>query len=433
MTRRTLLDLPFLGRRGAPASPPPPPPPPPPEPEPPPPWEVMLGKTGRTPQYGIIGKNNGQRVALDLNGCDVISLFGVQGAGKSYTLGVIAEMAVREAPRISKLGVPLGVVYFHYHRSDAYEPEHASSIYPNGKQTEAEVLLRGYGATPAGLSDVVMLTPAAKLELRQREYPHIQVLPLKFGPSEIGSDGWRFLLGAVGNESLYVRQVVAIMRRLRDDLTPEKLREEVKAAHLKEEIEKLVYDRIALAEPYIDDNVCLGDLLRPGRTIIVDLRDEWIEKNEALGLLVVLLRVFGQTKHNGQELNKLFILDEVHKYLSDSALIGEVLETISQVRHQATTIVLASQNPVCLPRTVLELTSILAVHRMTSPGWLKHLQGAIASLKTVKIEQLAALAPGEALVWARTASIVSFTQRPQLVTIRPRFSQHGGATKTAVR
>ena len=41
----------------------------------------------------LIGRFGNAKVAVDLTGCNTISLFGVQGFGKSYTLGVIAEMA----------------------------------------------------------------------------------------------------------------------------------------------------------------------------------------------------------------------------------------------------------------------------------------------------------------------------------------------------
>ena len=45
---------------------------------------------------------------------------------------------------------------------------------------------------------------------------------------------------------------------------------------------------------------------------------------------------------------------------------------------------------------------------------------------------LAALQPGEALLWAQRSTDPRFMQRPQKVTIRPRFTQHGGGTKTAI-
>jgi len=56
-------------------------------------YSVMLGAQGPTPQYGILGEVSARRVALDLNQTHTISLFGVQGSGKSYTLGSIVEMA----------------------------------------------------------------------------------------------------------------------------------------------------------------------------------------------------------------------------------------------------------------------------------------------------------------------------------------------------
>ena len=105
-----------------------------PAPAPTPLADILLGATAMTPQYGVIGKSGSQKVAIDLNGCNTISLFGVQGFGKSYTLGVIAEMASTPNHGINVLPAPLATVIFHYHKSDAYEPEYASAVAPNQKQ-----------------------------------------------------------------------------------------------------------------------------------------------------------------------------------------------------------------------------------------------------------------------------------------------------------
>ena len=110
--------------------------------------DVLLGATEISPQYGVLGKNGNQTVAIDLNGCNTISLFGVQGFGKSYTLGVIAEMATTQAPGINVLPSPLATVIFHYHKSDAYEPEYADAIYPNQKQSEIDRLLSSIRRAP---------------------------------------------------------------------------------------------------------------------------------------------------------------------------------------------------------------------------------------------------------------------------------------------
>jgi hypothetical protein len=394
--------------------------------------DVLLGATELSPQYGILGKLSDRTVAIDLNGCNTISLFGVQGFGKSYTLGVIAEMATTQVNGINILPSPLATVIFHYHKSDAYEPEHADAVYPNQKKIEVEKLLAQYGAQPKGLDDVVLLTPEAKVEQRRQEYPDLVVEPIKFSSAELGAESWKYLLGAYGNDSLYVRQLVAIMRRHRGSLTLDVFRREIEAADLSKGALQLAEDRLRLAEPYIDDARLLGTILRPGRTVIVDLRDEWIEKDEALGLFVIMLRIFAAQKHEMHEFNKLVVFDEAHKYMSESALIGQVVETIREMRHQATSIVIASQDPLSVPRAIIELTSILVLHRMTSPQWLKHLKSAISALDNVTETEVASLKPGEALVWAQRSTEKRFSLRPQKLIIRPRFTKHGGGTRTAV-
>jgi DNA phosphorothioation-dependent restriction protein DptH len=260
----------------------------------------------------------------------------------------------------------------------------------------------------------------------------LEIHPIKFSSGELGAESWKFLLGAYDNDSLYVRQLVTIMRRHRENLTLQRFREEIAAAELAPQARRLAEDRLNLAEPYVDDTAMLGALIRPGRTIIVDLRDPWIEKDEALGLFVVMMRIFASSKHQEQPFNKLMIFDEAHKYISESELIGQVVETIREMRHQATSVVIASQDPLSVPRSVIELTSVLILHRMTSPQWLKHLKGAISALDDVLDTQLAALRAGEALAWAQRSTDKRFSQRPYRIQIRPRVSLHGGGTKTAV-
>lgn len=85
-----------------------------------------------------------------------------------------------------------------------------------------------------------------------------------------------------------------------------------------------------------------------------------------------------------------------------------------------------------MPRAIIELTSVLILHRMTSPQWLKHLRSAIVALNDVQDAAVTSLLPGEALVWAQRSTDKGFTLRPQKLAVRPRFTQHGGGTKTAV-
>jgi DNA phosphorothioation-dependent restriction protein DptH len=394
--------------------------------------DVLIGSTELTPQYGVLGRSGSHSVAIDLNGCNTISLFGVQGFGKSYTLGVIAEMASVLNPGVNVLPSPLATVIFHFHKSDSYEPEYVTAVAPNRKTSEVDRLFSEYGARPKGLDDVVLLAPEAKVESRRREYPGVRVEPIKFSSSELGAESWKFLMGAIGNSSLYVRQIVDIMQSYGNDLTLADLEKEIEDSDFSKSDLRFANIRLRLARRFIDDSVRLRDMLKPGRTLIVDMRDEWMEKDQALGLFLVIMNTLAQAEDNGTLFNKLMVFDEAHKYISESGLIAEVVAMIREMRHWATSVVIASQDPLSVPRAIIELTSILVLHRMTSPQWLKHLRSAIVALDDLPDGAVTSLQPGEALVWSQRSTDKRYTLRPQKVSIRPRFTQHGGGTKTAV-
>jgi hypothetical protein len=164
--------------------------------------DIFLGTSQPSPQYGVLGQDNlGRTVALDLNETRTISLFGVQGGGKSYTLGSIIEAATLPAPPVNQLPRPLATIVFHYSPTLDYEPEFTSMVAPNSDPSQVRDLASQYGGAPAALDNVVILVPADQLEQRRLEHPEMTVLPLKFGSSELRAEHWRFLMGAVGNQS----------------------------------------------------------------------------------------------------------------------------------------------------------------------------------------------------------------------------------------
>jgi hypothetical protein len=230
-------------------------------------------------------------VALDLNHTHTISLFGVQGGGKSYTLGTVIEMASMAVPQINVLPSPLATVIFHYSPTRDYAPEFTSMGKANSVGEEIRILRERYNATPDALRDVLILTPASKVEERRAEHPDIEVRPIAFSSAELKAAHWKFLMGAIGSQSMYLRQIGLIMRGLRDNLTLEGLRAGIDESDLSDHLKKLAQTRLAFAGEYIDDNQRLQKLIRPGRLVIVDLRDEYIEKDEALGLFVVMLQI----------------------------------------------------------------------------------------------------------------------------------------------
>lgn len=394
--------------------------------------DVLLGVTGDSPQFGILGKVMGRSIALDLNQTHTISLFGVQGGGKSYTLGSIIEMASLSIPGINCLPQPLATVVFHYSQTQDYKPEFTSMIRPNDDAAAVAALASEYHAHPAALKDMVLLVPIGKLATRRAEYPGIEVLPLKFASAELQAGHWRFLMGAVGNQATYIRRLNQIMRSMRDGMTLEGLRAAINQAGLPDNLNELANMRLDLAADYIDDAVRISDLIRPGRLLIVDLRDEFIEKDEALGLFVVLLQLFGDATFNGQFFNKLVVFDEAHKYIGNPDLVDGLISVVREMRHKGTSILVASQDPPSVPVSLIELSSQIILHRFNSPAWLKHIQKANAALLNLTPEELARLHPGEAFIWSSKATDPLFFREAIRVKLRARATLHGGATKTAI-
>ena len=398
-------------------------------------YDIIIGKNSESLQYGILGKTiQGKKIAIDASETNTISLFGVQGGGKSYTIGTITEMMLKQYNQVNLLPAPLSGVIFHYSESMDYEPEFTSMIYINEQEREIALLKQHYGAMPDKLEDVILLTPTDKLEDRKRDFPSIQVYPISFNSNELSVQDWMFLLGAVGNDATYVRQLKALMRENRNNLSINGLIQSVNDSLLLSNAQRsLALQRLNFASQYINDKDFLNDKLKPGRLIVVDLRDEFIEKDEALGLFVIMLNIFSGVKEvNGKSFNKFIVFDEAHKYMNNKDLTNSIVTAIREMRHKGVSILIASQDPPSLPNEIIELSSIVLLHKFNSPQWLKHIQKSITPLQALTPADLSSLAPGEGFLWATKSTDKGITTRPVKINTRPRVTKHGGATLKAI-
>ncbi|MGB3298057.1 MAG: hypothetical protein WBA76_07290, partial [Phormidesmis sp.] len=121
-----------------------------------------------------------------------------------------------------------------------------------------------------------------------------------------------------------------------------------------------------------------------------------------------------------------------HKYIDSPELISGLIEVVSQMRHKRTNIMIASQDPSSIPNTLIELSSEIILHKFNSPAWLKHIQKANAALNSLTSTKMANLKPGEAYIWSNKATDDAFIKDAVKIQCRPRVTQHGGATKTAL-
>jgi DNA helicase HerA-like ATPase len=152
----------------------------------------------------------------------------------------------------------------------------------------------------------------------------------------------------------------------------------------------------------------------------------------------VLLQLFADAKYRDAQgaehsFNKLVVFDEAHKYIESPDLVAGLIEVVREMRHKGTSIMVASQDPPSVPISLIELSSQVILHKFNSPAWLKHIQKANAALGSLTPEKMANLRPGEAFIWSSKATDEGFTKGAVKIRCRPRVTQHGGATKTAVR
>jgi DNA phosphorothioation-dependent restriction protein DptH len=147
---------------------------------------------------------------------------------------------------------------------------------------------------------------------------------------------------------------------------------------------------------------------------------------------VVLLQLFADATDNGKPFNKLVVFDEAHKYIESPDLVAGLVEIVREMRHKGTSIMVASQDPPSVPVSLIELSSQIILHKFNSPAWLKHIQKANAALTGLTADKMAQLRPGEAYVWSSRATDDAFTTGAIKIKCRPRVTQHGGGTKTAV-
>jgi DNA helicase HerA-like ATPase len=302
---------------------------------------------------------------------------------------------------------------------------------PNDDAASVDILEKDYGAEPAGVDDVRILVPEPLLAKRRGEFPGLDVHPLVVSTGELTLADWKLLMGVEGGDQLYVKAMTTMFRRLRDNISLPSLREALDESTLSTASKAIAETRIRFVEEFAADEGGAADHIAPGRLLIVDVRDPLMEESDVLALFMVLLRLFSQARdRDGRAFNKLIVFDEAHKYMDNARLTGAIVETVREMRHVGTSVVIASQNPPSVPRDVVELCTVLVAHKFTSPQWLEHVRKVNEAFgRDLAPPQLAALSSGEAYVWSRDGA--PELRRPQRVRMRPRLSRHGGGTRRA--
>ncbi|MFW9887192.1 MAG: ATP-binding protein [Candidatus Thorarchaeota archaeon] len=390
-----------------------------------------LATESQPKEWGVIARRKGAHIALNLHEPMTVSLFGVPGSGKSYTAGVILEAAQRIPGELCKIASPLTCLIFHYSEQERYTPEFVTVTQGNQRTAEINSLKKNYGAQPDHIRRIKIAVPPLALKTRLKEHEEnksVDVIPIHFRPNELSSREWSLLMGVEGGQ-LYIRRIKQLISRLasNEDLTLDNLRDSISGD---ESLDKKLRDLASLRLDFVSDYVSdtetpITQKIYRGDIVIFDLRELTIDPRDAFVLFTILVR----TLTDPAEGNVLILIDEAHKYFKDQTA-ESIIELVREMRHRGATLVVSSQDPPSIDSKIIENSSIIIAHKMTSQKWLKHLHHACGAFKKIKLEHLEDLKAGEAWVWASTASPDYFREEPRKVRIRPRATQHGGASRT---
>jgi len=386
-------------------------------------------------QSGILGKlkQDGKCVAFSFSKPMCALIIGYMGSGKSYALGVLMENALMNIKNISWNPRPTCVIAFNYRRNAESRFEYRAFTQPNSNIQEVKRLVGDYAALPKGIDRINVLGYGPELERRRNEYGNASLFPIKFLPQELSAEHWEILMKPPSSTTEYM----SIARKIIQDLFYEN---RLTFANLRRAIEdhdgltpsqrQRLDNRLKFAETWISDqrNYDWADVFTPGTLTVFDLRMQALSRDDALRLCLILTDIVRKTS-NG--VNKTIIFDEAHEYVDSKDLIDELENAITQIRHDGLSFILASQFPERIPQTILKYLLTRMIFKITDQKSINSLRGSapnLSGLSPIQVSNLNTEA-GECFLQSDDDCTDVLLRKPQLFAVRPRCSQHGGATK----
>lgn len=403
---------------------------------------------------------------------------GVQGAGKSHTLGVIIENCMLEVAipeNIIELKSPMTTLVFHYDPNptniceatglieDSHVIKDLFARIQRGSQPSSSPPFKTSSLDRSKL--LVLCSPSYYHQRKQYYGDYCEVRPLMFPWATLTAKQIKTLMRINENDSqLYVASMLDLLRRYqRENLIPDfadfirKIESTCSASQispLKQRqalLESIILES-EINKNYKDIGVDLHSCMKAGMLVVADLTDPLLSADEANGIFEVLLEQFRAmrlTGPGGGGGGKLVALDEAHKFMSASSaaqhqgLSRAIVDTVRLMRHEGIRVAISSQNPQVLAPELLELVTVAIIHRFHSSDWFSYLKAKIP-LKAPDAEQhlyvgnsddytleaIRCLPSGQAIVFAASSNIKGLARASTIrVSMRPRLTADRGASR----
>jgi len=255
----------------------------------------------------------------------------------------------------------------------------------------------------------------------------VEVRPLYFSESELDASAILSMMSvnSSGSAPLYVQLVLSRLRGLGEKYSFSTFQEEL--MDLKEDLNPFqkssLEQRLTLLNSFLDPYAAGKKRVKPtkpaprfakGQLTIIDLSDPFIDADSACGIFDIICRVFTRAELNA---GKVLVIDEAHKYLSNhsgsSALTQRILSIIRQQRHLGMRVIISTQEPTILPPVIIDLCTVIMLHRFQSPAWWEHIVKHVSADFAVgdAFDHVVRLQTGQSVVFA-PSGVGRFETRP---------------------
>jgi hypothetical protein len=345
---------------------------------------------------------------------------------------VLIENALLSIPNLSSHRSPLSVVAFNYRRNPDARFEYWGFRQRNSMPSEVAKLRSNYKAEPVGVERLNVFGYGPELQRRQAEYRGIPTFPIQFRADELGAEHWEILMKPPSPQAEYMDVVRDIIKKLfyQERLTFKNLERHIQTdERLSPMQRRRAENRLSFAQQWLCDEraYAWSDLLTGGALNIFDLRMQTMTPADALKLCLVITDLVRRTK-NGT--NKVIVFDEAHEYVGSKELVGELENAITQIRHDGLSFILASQFPDRIPDTIFKYLLTRLVFKLPNRKAIDYVRKAAPNLECLSPQRVSNLDLEQGACFIQTDDDCTDTllKVPQLLTVRPRCTQHGGYT-----
>jgi hypothetical protein len=373
---------------------------------------------------------------------------GVQGSGKSHSLGVLLEncllggarAATEDAVRLEK---PMSVLALHFDRS----PHNNCEIVGVLRAAKA-------GGVAQSRDKTIVLVSPDDYHRRKAFYGDAcTVRPLLFSWRDLSAKDLLVLMRVDSKDTqLYMANMLNLLRgyQRQNQLPPfadfvAEVREKCcSSASQSGPLEQ----RLSLLASIIAESEVNEALREAGmdvrravdqhNLIIADLTDPMRTGEEANGVFQVLLEQFRAARLPGG-IGKVLLVDEAHKFLSgNDGLTEAIIDCVRLMRHDGLRVIIGTQSPEVISPELLELVTFVLLHKIQSLRWYRYLADKVP-LPDIGVGFPIAMAqsPGYAIVATTAQIVVRSSAVPGNVwdlggvqmLVRPRFTKDHGRSR----